>query len=199
MSEETYVALGLFSVVTSITPGPNNLMLLNSGLSFGWRRTLPHLFGITFGFIVLLNAVGLGLGTAFTAYPPAHLILKFGGAAYLLYLAWRIANCAGPHAQHRAGARPMTFLQAALFQWVNPKAWVMALTGMAMFTEPDHPFASMWPVSLVFAAFNLPSIMVWVAGGTVLRGLLAKPIWLRRINVAMGVLLAATVIPLLRT
>lgn len=198
MSVETFAALVMFAFVTSITPGPNNLMLLASGVNFGFVRTIPHMLGIGGGFLSLLLGVGLGLGTVLTAFPSLHLALKIAGGAYLLYLAWRIAM-SRQMAKTADGAapRPMTFLEAAAFQWVNPKAWVMAVTAMAVYTDPDTPFISVMLVAVAFAAVNLPSVSSWAGFGTALRGFLSDPVRLKRFNIAMGVLLAATLWPML--
>src|SRR5690349_4584797 len=126
-SSEAFFALLVYSFVTSVTPGPNNLMLLASGVNFGIIRTIPHILGIGSGFMTLLLAVGFGLGAVLTAFPVLHLALKIAGGAYLLYLAYRTAMSRSLK-DGVAKARPMTFLEAAAFQWVNPKAWVMALT-----------------------------------------------------------------------
>jgi threonine/homoserine/homoserine lactone efflux protein len=197
MSVETFAALVMFAFVTSITPGPNNLMLLASGVNFGFVRTIPHMLGIGGEFLSLLLGVGLGLGTVLTAFPSLHLALKIAGGAYLLYLAWRIAM-SRQMAKTADGAapRPMTFLEAAAFQWVNPKAWVMAVTAMAVYTDPDTPFISVMLVAVAFAAVNLPSVSSWAGFGTALRGFLSDPVRLKRFNIAMGVLLAATLWPM---
>lgn len=197
MSLDAFLALLLYAFVTSITPGPNNLMLLASGVNFGFVRTIPHMFGIGIGFLVLLLAVGLGLGALLTAFPSLHIALKVAGGAYLLYLAWRIAMSRSM-GQGAAGGRPMTFLQAAAFQWVNPKAWVMAVSAMAIYTNPANPFISMLIVAFAFAAVNLPSVSTWAGFGTALRGFLADPVRLKWFNIAMGVLLAASLWPMLR-
>jgi threonine/homoserine/homoserine lactone efflux protein len=132
-----------------------------------------------------------------TAFPSLHLALKIAGGAYLLYLAWRIAM-SRQMAKTADGAapRPMTFLEAAAFQWVNPKAWVMAVTAMAVYTDPDTPFISVMLVAVAFAAVNLPSVSSWAGFGTALRGFLSDPVRLKRFNIAMGVLLAATLWPM---
>ena len=141
MSLDVFLALLLFAFVSSITPGPNNLMLLASGVNFGFVRTIPHMLGIGIGFLVLLLAVGFGLGAVLTAYPPIHTALKMAGGAYLLYLAWKIAMTRTMGAA-TGTAKPMTFLQAAAFQWVNVKAWVMAVTAMSLYTSAERPFLS---------------------------------------------------------
>jgi threonine/homoserine/homoserine lactone efflux protein len=198
MSAEAFLALLVYAFVTSITPGPNNLMLLASGVNFGFWRTVPHMLGISVGFLVLLLAVGFGLGAILTAFPALHIGLKIAGAAYLLYLAWRIAASRSMSNGGETQARPMTFLEAAAFQWVNPKAWVMAVTAMAVYTNPESPFLSVMLIGLAFAAVNFPSVSCWAAFGTALRGFLADPARLKWFNIAMGVLLAATLWPMLR-
>jgi threonine/homoserine/homoserine lactone efflux protein len=198
MSSDAFLALLVFALVTSVTPGPNNLMLLASGVNFGFVRTVPHMFGIAGGFATLLFGVGLGLGAVLKAYPAFDLTLKIAGGAYLLYLAWKIAMSRSLTAKGEAKAVPMTFFQAAAFQWVNPKAWVMAVTAMAVYTNPEAPFLSMLLVTAAFAAVNLPSVSVWAGFGMALRGFLADPMRLKWFNIAMGVLLAATLWPMLR-
>lgn len=198
MSAEVFIALLVFSFVTSVTPGPNNLMLLASGVNFGFVRTVPHVLGIAVGFASLLIAVGLGLGALLVAYPQVHLALKISGAAYLLYLAWRIAMSRAVGANGQGRARPMTFLEAAAFQWVNPKAWVMAITAMAVYTSPQEPFLSILLVTLTFTLVNFPSVSVWAGFGLALRGFLSDPVRLKWFNIAMGISLAATLWPMLQ-
>lgn len=198
MSADTFLALLVYAFVTSVTPGPNNLMLLASGVNFGFSRTIPHMAGISVGFLVLLLAVGFGLGAVLTAFPALHLVLKLAGGAYLLYLAWRIAMSRSLGKDSEAKARPMTFLEAAAFQWVNPKAWVMAVTAMAVYTNPAAPFLSVMLIAVVFAAVNFPSVSSWAGFGMALRGFLSDPIRLKWFNIAMGLLLAATLWPMLK-
>lgn len=198
MDSELLVALVLFSIVTSITPGPNNIMLLASGVNFGFQKSLPHTLGISGGFFVLLIAVGFGLGFLFTTFPPLHIALKIASSVYMLYLAFQIATSRSISKSGERQARPMNFIEAALFQWVNPKAWVMAISSMALYTSPQRPFISVVLVALIFAILNWPSVSIWAAFGTALRGCLANPVWLRRFNMTMGVLLAASVLLLLK-
>ena len=198
MSADTFAALLLYAFVTSVTPGPNNLMLLASGVNFGFARTIPHAFGIGFGFLSLLLAVGFGLGAVLTAFPVLHTVLKIVGCGYLLYLAWRIAMSRTMASAADANARPITFLEAAAFQWVNPKAWVMAVTAMAVYTSPEAPFLSVIIIGLVFAAVNVPTVSTWAGFGVAMRGFLANPIRLKWFNIGMGVMLAATLVPMLR-
>ena len=198
MGLDVFLALVVFAFVSSVTPGPNNLMLLASGVNFGFRRTVPHMAGIGFGFWLLLMAVGLGLGAMLSAFPTLHLALKIAGGAYLLYLAWRVATSRSMGSGGTAQGRPMTFLEAVAFQWVNPKAGVMAVTAMAIYTDPQRPLLSVVLVAAAFAIVNFPSVSVWAAFGVALRGFLADPVRLKWFNIAMGVLLAATLIPMLR-
>jgi len=195
MSLEALLAFSVYAFVTSITPGPSNLMLLASGANFGFARTLPQVLGITIGFGTLLLAVGLGLGAVLTAFPTLHLALKLAGGAYLLHLAWRIATA---RSIGQAGAdRPLTFGESAAFQWINPKAWVVAVSTMAIYASPDAPFLSVALVVAAFALVNLPSVSAWAAFGTALRGFLADPVRLKRLTIALGVLLALTLWPMM--
>lgn len=198
MSLDVFAALIAFAFVTSITPGPNNFMLMASGVNFGFRRTIPHMLGIGAGFLSLLLGVGFGLGAVLTAWPPLHLGLKVAGGAYLLYLAWRIAMSRTLGGKGEAGARPMSFFEAAAFQWVNPKGWVMAVTAMAVYTDPKAPFLSVALVAVAFALVNLPSVSTWAGFGVALRGFLSDPVRLKWFNIAMGVTLAATLWPMMR-
>lgn len=197
MAAETFLALLIFAFVSSVTPGPNNLMLLASGVNYGFRRTIPHMLGIAGGFGSLLLAVGVGLGALLAAYPALHLGLKIAGGTYLLYLAWKIASSRSIGGEVRATGKPMTFMAAAAFQWVNPKAWVMGLTAMSLYTDPAAPVLSMGLVAVAFVLVNFPSVSVWAGFGQALRGFLADPVRLKWFNIAMGLLLAATLWPML--
>jgi threonine/homoserine/homoserine lactone efflux protein len=196
MSYEALLALSVYAFVTSITPGPSNFMLLASGANFGFARTVPQVLGITIGFKLLLLGVGFGLGAALVAFPTLHIALKIAGGAYLLYLAWRIGT-ARALGKDGAAAQPLTFIQSAAFQWINPKAWVVAVTAMAVYASPDQPLLSVVLISIAFALVNLPSVSVWAAFGIALRAFLSDPVRLKWFNIAMGVLLAATLWPLL--
>jgi threonine/homoserine/homoserine lactone efflux protein len=198
MPLDTFGALIVFAFVTSVTPGPNNLMLLASGVNFGFWRTVPHMWGIAAGFCSLLLGVGLGLGALLIALPQLQLALKMMGGAYMLFLAWRIAMSRSIVSGGEAGARPMTFLEAAAFQWVNPKAWVMAVTAMAVYTNGEQPWLSTFLVAFAFALTNFPSVSVWAGFGQALRGFLSNPERLKWFNIVMGLLLAATLLPMLR-
>jgi threonine/homoserine/homoserine lactone efflux protein len=194
---DSLAALVVFAFVASITPGPANFMLLTSGVNFGFARTIPQLLGISLGFTSLLLAVGFGLGGILLALPSLHAALKMAGGAYILWLAWRIATSRSISSGGGGKARPPRFFDSAMFPWINPKAWVIAVTAMALYTDPNAPFLSVVLISVAFALVNLPSIATWAACGVVLRGLLSDPARLKRFNILMGVLLAATVWPML--
>ncbi|AZY50280.1 LysE family translocator [Bordetella avium] len=187
--------LALFALVSSITPGPNNVMLASSGLTFGFRRTMPHMLGVTIGFSVMILLVGLGLGSLFGQFPWLYTVLKYGGAAYLIYLAWKIAN-SGPMEDGSARATPMTFMQAALFQWVNPKAWVMTVGVVATYTPQQGFVANLLVATLVSGLINFPSLSVWVSFGMALRRILHRPGAIRAFNISMAILLVLSLYPI---
>ncbi|TFF39500.1 LysE family translocator [Pseudomonas sp. RIT623] len=190
-------AFVLFAFVSSITPGPNNTMLLASGVNFGVRRSIPHALGISVGFMVMVLAVGLGLGEVFKLWPALYTVLRYAGAAYLLYLAWKIAT-SGPLSGDAKGTRkPLGFWGAAAFQWVNPKAWVMAVGAITTYTPAQGYVFNVVVIAVVFALVNLPSVGVWVMFGSALRNLLRNPRAVVLFNVVMAVLLVISLYPLL--
>ncbi|RMQ35378.1 Amino acid transporter LysE [Pseudomonas amygdali pv. mori] len=196
LSFDLLLAFTLFAFVTSITPGPNNMMLLASGVNFGFSRTLPHMLGISIGFFVLVLAVGFGLGSVFKAWPLLYTILRYVGAAYLLYLAWKIAT-SGPASDNvDSQGKPLSFMSAALFQWVNPKAWIMAIGAISTYTPMQDYFYNVVVISAVFALINLPSVGIWAGFGSLLRNVLRDPLGLRIFNGVMAVLLVASLYPL---
>ena len=195
MTIELLAALTAYAFVTTATPGPNNIMLLASGVNFGFRRTIPHMLGIGIGFSVMVVLVGLGLAGIFAAWPPAHAILQTVSVGYMLWLAWRIAQAAPPEGQGQVG-RPLSFLQAAAFQWVNPKAWVMALGAVTLYAPGQEMLAILY-VAGVFALVNLPSVSLWTALGAGLQRFLSRPVYLRRFNIIMALLLVASLFPVL--
>ncbi|ANC03738.1 MULTISPECIES: LysE family translocator [Pseudomonas] len=196
-SYDLLTAFILFAFVSSITPGPNNTMLLASGVNFGVRRSIPHAMGISIGFMLMVLGVGFGLGELFKAWPPLYSILRYVGAAYLLYLAWKIAT-SGPISGDAAGTRkPLSFWGAAAFQWVNPKAWVMAVGAITTYTPAQGYVLNVIVIAALFALVNLPSVGIWVMFGSALRNLLQNPRWLMLFNVLMALLLVISLYPLL--
>ncbi|MFK3793235.1 LysE family translocator [Pseudomonas piscis] len=197
LSPDLLLAFALFALVTSITPGPNNTMLLASGVNFGFRRSIAHILGISCGFFVLVLAVGLGLGAVFEAYPLLYGVLRYVGAAYLLYLAWKIAR-SGPLSDEQQGrGRPLGYWGAAAFQWVNPKAWVMAVGAISTYTPLQGYFTNVLLIAAVFALINAPTVSLWAACGSLLRNVLRNPRWLRLFNLGMAGLLVLSLVPLL--
>jgi threonine/homoserine/homoserine lactone efflux protein len=195
MTPETLLALALFAFVSSITPGPNNLMLMASGANYGFRRTIPHMLGISIGFMVLMLLTGVGLIRVFDLYPLSYAALKVASVVYLLYLAWKIATAA-PVRERQVTGSPMTFLQAAAFQWVNPKAWAMALTAITVYVA-DTGALMLLVAAGFFAAVNLPSVTVWTVMGQQMARLLTNPARLRSFNLTMAALLIASLYPVL--
>jgi threonine/homoserine/homoserine lactone efflux protein len=198
MTFSLLLGLALFGFVCSITPGPNNTMLLASGANFGFWRTVPHGLGVTAGLVVQVIALGLGLGALFRTYPLAYEALRWLGAAYLLWLAFKLARAKGLGGIEGA-ARPMTFWEAAAFQAVNPKAWVIALTVATTYVSRDHFVLSLCLGIVVLALVNGSCIAVWTAFGMGVRRFLDQPGRLRAFNVSMAVLLVLSLYPLLQT
>src|ERR1700752_18524 len=194
MSNSLFIAFVMFAVVMFFTPGPNNIMLLSSGLTYGFRPTIPHIVGITIGFAFMVGAVGLGLGTIFIAYPVLQTILKYVGAAYLVYLAWHIgmAELSAPEQDKRG---PMTFWGAAMFQWVNAKGWVMVIgtiTAYAAIATFPWNIAIQVGISLIL---GILSCTAWALFGTALRPILTSRRAVRAFNIVMALLLLASLYP----
>ncbi|ANK73009.1 LysE family translocator [Ensifer adhaerens] len=197
MQADTLLALFLFAFTTSITPGPNNMMLFASGVNFGFVRTIPHMLGIGAGFFLLLIAVGFGLGALLHSVPVVYTALKFAGGAYLIWIAWKIGTSRSL-SEGKASAQPMTFIGAAAFQWVNPKAWVMAVSAMATYTSSESYLFSVLVVGVVFALVNVPSVSTWAGFGSALRQWLSEPSRLKWFNITMAVLLVISLWPMLK-
>ena len=195
MSFELITALTLFAFVSSITPGPNNLMLMASGANFGFRRSVPHMLGVSLGFTLMIVLVGAGLVQVFEIFPLSNTVLKVVSIIYLLYLAIKIATAA-PIEKGKTAGTPMTFLQAALFQWVNPKAWTMAVSAVTVYT-PDNALTSIVIVALIFGAINLLSIGIWTFLGQQMARFLTNTRRMILFNWTMALLLVASLYPVL--
>lgn len=185
-----------FAVSTTITPGPNNVMVTASGANFGYRRTLGHILGICFGFPLMVVAVGLGLGGLFHALPGIHIALKLLGCIYILWMAWKIATAGGIGERSARPGKPFTFLQAAGFQWVNPKAWVMAVGATTAYTSAGGSyFLEIILIASVFLVVCFPCISIWTLFGVGIGRVLTKRSWLKLFNAVMALLLFASLIP----
>lgn len=196
MPYDVLLALLAFAFSTSFTPGPNNIMVTALGVNFGFTRTIPHMLGVTIGFLALLVACGAGLGLAFAALPALQVALKIAGAAYMLWLAWKVAMAQPAGEGGDALARPFTFLQATAFQWVNPKAVVVALSAIAIYVRPGHEIQDFLVLFSVFAVSTVLSIATWTGFGVALRQILRNPTHARVFNVIMALLLVASIVPM---
>lgn len=195
MNVDLLLALAGFAFVTSATPGPNNMMLMASGANFGVRRTIPHMLGVAWGFALMIVLIGMGLDQLLDAHPAIKNVLKWVSLVYMVWLAWKIANAAPPEkASEHATSRPFTFLEAAAFQWVNPKAWAMALGALSAYAAG---VGGVLVVGLVFAIINLSAVSIWAISGQGLRHLLTTPMRLRLFNGSMAFLLVVSMLPVL--
>ncbi|MEM7619494.1 MAG: LysE family translocator [Pseudomonadota bacterium] len=200
MTFEIISALAIFTLVSSLTPGPNNIMLMASGMNYGVVRSVPHMLGIGIGFPMMVLLVGLGVSQIFEVIPYSYTSLKILCAIYLVYLAWQIATAAPADldiAHTTDNGKPLTFLQAASFQWVNPKAWTMALTAISLYTPPERPFYSIVTVVLAFMLSATVSTSFWTVLGQQIRRLIGDPYKLRIFNIACAVLLVTSLLPIL--
>lgn len=195
MNSSVLSALAAFAFVTTVTPGPNNLMLLASGANYGFRKTLPHMLGIVIGLSGLILVVGGGLMALLDAYPVLKMGLSAASVIYLLWLAWKVASAA-PFKNNDEKGAPMTFLQAAAFQWVNPKAWAMGLSAITLYAA-DTTLLSVFVVACVFAVISFPAISIWAWFGMVVRQWLTSHLRYRVFNIAMAVLLVGSLYPVL--
>ncbi len=196
MPFDLFAAQVVFACVMAFTPGPNNVLLAASGVNFGFARTIPHIAGVTLGFDVLLIACGAGLGLVFAAIPELQTVLKIAGATYMLWLAYKVATAhQGKEAQ--APVRPFSFLQAAAFQWVNPKAVLAVVSGVAIYVRPDHPWIDFPILTLVFTVVTALAVLTWAGFGVALRGLLKDPVPARVFNIVMALLLVASIVPMM--
>jgi threonine/homoserine/homoserine lactone efflux protein len=186
-----------FAFVTTVTPGPNNTMLLASGLNHGVRRTIPHALGIGAGCVVMLVLIGAGLGELFTRIPMLYAILRYAGAAYLVWLAWHIANAGPVTSATKADARPIRFLEAAAFQWINPKAWIITVGAVTAYAPRDDFPRSIAIIAIVMLVVDLPCLALWIGGGAALRRWFGDPHQRRLFNWAMAGLLLLSLYPML--
>ena len=195
ISIELLAAIATFALVTSITPGPNNIMLTASGANFGFKRTLPHIAGIVAGVAALNLCIGLGLGALFIQFPIMQDTLKVLGSVYLIWLAIKLLRFQYSDNHPNDDAKPFNFWQAFIFQYVNPKAWVMAISANASFSLAGEAYwLSVCFIIFVFAMIGPPSIMVWAAFGQMIRRFLTRPGFLKTFNLVMAFLTASCVV-----
>jgi threonine/homoserine/homoserine lactone efflux protein len=199
ITAEILAALAIFAFVSSITPGPNNLMLMASGINFGFRRTVPHMLGVSLGFTLMIILIGLGVMQLIEAVPGSRTFITVASGLYLLFMAWKIATtntAPGNNGTTTGGSKPFTFVQAALFQWVNPKAWTMALTAISAYAPKSHGLTGVMLVALIFGMINLPSTGSWAAMGAKMRNFLSDPVRLRAFNIIAALLLVTSLYPM---
>jgi threonine/homoserine/homoserine lactone efflux protein len=196
MTYSLLTGLVLFCFVSSITPGPNNLMLMATGANFGARRAAPHASGIVLGFTFMIVAIGLGVAQLFQIYPLAHQLLGVVSVIYLIYLAYKTATAHINLDSPEPTGKPITFWQAAAFQWVNPKAWTMALAAVTIYAPQPVTYKEVIVVAAIFGAINLPCISVWLLLGVKMRRFLTTPARLRGFNWTMAGLLILSLAPI---
>ena len=194
---ELVAAMAMFAFVTSVTPGPNNMMLLASGVNFGVKRTVPHWLGVSLGHFVMLLLVGAGLESLLKAYPFVYQVMKVVGFAYLVYLAWGVARSGAPERNGEEETKPISFFGAAAFQWVNPKAWIMAIGYFSNYMPTDASLTFVVLTCMMFSAINFPSVGLWVWLGAKLEHYLQRDTIRRMFNWTMALLLVVSMIPVL--
>ena len=194
ISIELILTVITFAFVTSVTPGPNNIMLTASGANFGFKRTLPHVAGIIIGMMFLNISVGLGLGALFTQFPVLQQTLRIAGSAYLIWLAYKLLSFSsiGNKAED---AKPFSLFQAVAFQYINPKAWIMVISANASFSLiGDGYWWSVFMITTIYAIVGTPSIMLWAGFGQYIRRFLGQQNILRIFNISMATLTALCVV-----
>ncbi|RUO38955.1 LysE family translocator [Pseudidiomarina aestuarii] len=195
---DIFIAVLFFAFSTTVTPGPNNIMIMSSGVNYGVRASLPHFLGICLGFPFMVLLVGLGFGVIFDRFPNLHQLIKVVGVVYLFWLAWHIAS-AEPKAIERGEKKPFSFWQAVLFQWVNGKAWMMASGAVATYTTvTGNQYFEVLAITLAFLLMAFPCVGVWLVFGSLLRKVLSKPLLQRIFNITMGLILVASIVPVLQ-
>ncbi len=195
MTWNLLVALFTFAAITAFTPGPNNTLLMASGMNFGYRRSIPLALGVGLGFPFMIASVGLGLGRVFDFLPWLYTALKYAGAAYMLWMAWKIAG-SGPAGEGDVEAKPLSFISMALFQWINPKAWIMSITALSAYTTPDNYYVGVAAVVSAFLVMGFSSASTWALFGSALRHVMNDARYYRIINYALAVLLVLSLVPI---
>lgn len=197
MTVDLFLALFVFGFIAAFTPGPNNTMLLATGINFGVRRALPHILGVAIGFPLMIACIGFGLGRIFEVFPIIYMALKYIGAAYMVWLAWKIATSNPSTDDELEKADPVTFLQACAFQWVNPKAWIMGVTALSAYTIASQYAVGVLAVVGTFVFMGFTSALTWVLFGAGLKHILNDVRYYQYINWGLAAALVASLVPML--
>ena len=193
MTLQLFLALVSFAAITAYTPGPNNTLLMAAGMNHGFKATFPMAMGVALGFPLMIACVGLGLGKVFEAIPVLNIILKFAGAAYMLWLAWKIANSGPANSSEAASKKPMSFIQMTLFQWINPKGWIMSVTALSTYTLPNQYYLGVAIVVGCYVVMGLTSASAWALFGASLRHIMSDVRYYRVINWGLAIVLVASI------
>ncbi len=202
MMQELYsstmlLSIASFTLAGTMTPGPNNIMMLSSGLTYGYRKTLPHMMGVMLGFSLMVVCVGLGIGAVFELFPMIFTVLKVVGVAYLFWMAYKIASSKGDIETSKS-SKPFTFLQALTFQWINPKAWVMAITSTLSFvTNPQRSLEQVLVIAFIYMLSGFISTNSWTLGGVYLKKFIKNTLHVRIFNITMAILIVLSVLPVI--
>lgn len=198
MTNDLFFALVVFAAIAAYTPGPNNTILMASGINYGFRQTLPMIFGVGLGFPLMIACVGLGLGKIFEIFPQIYTAMKYAGAAYMLWLAYKIAMAKPATGEDGPQSKPLTFLQGMAFQWINPKGWIIAVTVLSAYTLASDYYFGVAAVVATFVVMGFTSATTWALFGVILKEVMGNPKWFRVINYGLATLLVLSLVPLLR-
>jgi threonine/homoserine/homoserine lactone efflux protein len=198
MSNDLFLALVVFAAIAAYTPGPNNTILMASGINYGFRQSLPMIFSVGLGFPLMIACVGLGLGKIFEIFPQIYTAMKYAGAAYMLWLAYKIAMSKPSTGDDETSAKPLTFLQGMAFQWINPKGWIIAVTVLSAYTLASDYYFGLVAVVATFIVMGFTSAATWALFGVILKEVMGNPKWFRAINYGLAALLVLSLVPLLR-
>ncbi|MEO6608324.1 MAG: LysE family translocator [Aestuariivirga sp.] len=198
MTNDLFLALIVFAAIAAYTPGPNNTILMASGINYGFRQTLPMIFGVGLGFPLMIACVGVGLGKIFEIFPQIYTAMKYAGAAYMLWLAYKIAAAKPSSGEDGPQSKPLTFLQGMAFQWINPKGWIIAVTVLSAYTLASDYYFGVAAVVATFVVMGFTSAATWALFGVVLKEVMGNPRWFRVINYGLATLLVLSLVPLLR-
>ena len=200
MSNEALLSFAMFALVTSITPGPNNILLMTSGVNHGFLRTVPHLSGVSIGFAILFLGTGLGLGELFTRLPVVYEVMRWVAIAYFLHLAWRLSTTSAysdnPEAAHAPTAKVWRFHEGFAFQWINPKVWIMAIGAFSRYVPIGQGTGAIVRATIIFTVIGIPCSVAWVLFGSRMRRYLLQGHRRRVFNIGMATLLLASLAPL---